>query len=558
MQRAMMQLRRRRNASIALPINRLPPELLRMIFGHLRNLPSTRRFVYPDSVRFSSYGPLISAVLVCHKWFTIASQAASLWTDIHSSATEALLPRSLGAPIRLAGRVSAEDNRLEGIIKDNGARTCELDLWSVGPTVLVLQSILAVNMPRLRAISLFSNDAPAERLHSLLFTDVPASFPALKALMLGNVFFVPSQALPQLTHLYLGRMRGVGISNILDLLRNTPALEVLDIAPCRTLITPPPLAPSSVGLPRLHNVYIRSLPSICVHHLMRPLEVPALTFLHLAPISASPGAFASTPLVPRALATWTVNRLAVGTKPVLTDAAFRGNDVSLDVEFTVSSLAHEEMWTWLRHDLPTLLLLSAVEELHFQAVRWDVPARENLLAHLAPYMPAVSTLIVKHDVLRDSEDADGATRLAQTVAELLQEGGDSSRLDSGGRGPVLFPNLAHLGLIASDIPLALCEHLAPVLELRERDGRRLRKLRIRVDGGHSFRWKMKWLHEQKPDYAGTGVFDHVDEGEIYPKSRGYMSYEDYSYRNDDAWRVGWGEWKGCVKRAQHEFWESEE
>ena len=69
---------------------------------------------------------------------------------------------------------------------------------------------------------------------------------------------------------------------------------------------------------------------------------------------------------------------------------------------------------------------------------------------------------------------------------------------------------------------------------------------------------MKWLHEQKPDYAGTGVFDHVDEGEIYPKSRGYMSYEDYSYRNDDTWRVGWGEWKGCVKRAQHEFWESEE
>ena len=540
-----MQLRRRRNASLPLPINRLPPELLRMIFGHLRKPPSTRRTRHLYGVRFSPYTPLISVMLVCHKWCTIASHAASLWTDIGLSATELLISRSLGASIRLSGCLSPEDDPLETIFKDNGARIRELDLWAVGP-MPALPSILETHMPRLHTIALFSEDKFSSTVPSQLLINVPVSFPALKAMMLENILIIPTHVLPQLTHLHLGRMKGLSVSDILDVLRNTPALEVLDISPPEASIHPSRstgAASSPVALHHLRDLYVRNLTFTIVHHLVTVLDVPTLAFLHMYSPFGSDGTIVPTKLLPKAVTMWKVNRLAVDLKYALLSVAFRGDHVSLDVE-TTFNLVQEEKWNWLHNDFPTMLSLSGVGELHFQTRLWDVPVSENLLSLLAPYMPAVSTLIIKHDAGRfgnDDDDPEGVICLGRAVAGILA----SDR-------PVLFPNVVHLELIVSDIPVELCQCISDGLARRAEAGRRLQKLRIRVDESHSFRWKMKWLHEQEPEWEETGIFDHVDSGEIFQKRRGYMRYDDY---DDDTARLGWGKWKDCVQSAQHDYWE---
>ncbi len=121
--RAMMHLRRCRNDSIAVPVNRLPPELFRIILGRVRHPPSTRSTSRLLASRFASYRPLISAMLVCHKWHAIGSQAASLWTDIDFARQGAfapvLLTRSLGALIRLCGSLDG-DNILTKVVTDHG------------------------------------------------------------------------------------------------------------------------------------------------------------------------------------------------------------------------------------------------------------------------------------------------------------------------------------------------------------------------------------------------------------------------------------------------------
>ncbi|KAM5542306.1 hypothetical protein V8D89_004179 [Ganoderma adspersum] len=405
-------------------------------------------------------------------------------------------------------------------------------------------------MPRIQTIALSKQATFPDPLQSQVFTDIPALFPSLKAMILEDILFVPTHVLPQLTHLHLGQMEELCVSEILDLLRNTPALEVLDISPPNPFITPPRstrAASSSVALHHLHDLYVRNLTSTIVHHLVAVLDVPSLAFLDLSSIYGSDGTMASMPLIPSAVTTWKVNRLAVDLKSSLFRVMFRGDHVSLDVGITTFNMVqHEEKWVWLRNDLPMILSLSDVEELHFQTRLWDVPASENLLAHLAPYMPAVTTLIVKHDAshLGHDDDPEGVTCLAQKVAGILA----SDR-------PVLFPNLVHLELIVSDIPVELCQYISYSLARRDEDGRRLQKLRIRVDERHSFRWKMKWVHEQEPEWEETGIFDHVDSGEIFPKRRGHMRYDDYSYRDDDTDRLGWGKWKDCMERAQHDYWQ---
>ena len=65
------------------PANRLPPELLEMVFQYLRGLTELVGPLYnlPLPV-FNSYEPVRSAVPVCRKWYVVASEKASPWTEV--------------------------------------------------------------------------------------------------------------------------------------------------------------------------------------------------------------------------------------------------------------------------------------------------------------------------------------------------------------------------------------------------------------------------------------------------------------------------------------------
>ncbi|KAI1787674.1 hypothetical protein LXA43DRAFT_703815 [Ganoderma leucocontextum] len=551
---AMMQLRRCRNDSIAVPINRLPPELLRMILGRLRHPPSTHSSRQLKASRFASYHPLTLAMLVCHKWHAIGSRAAFLWTDIdfarQGTFAPVLLTRSLGSLICLCGRLDGE-NMLETVIKDHGARIRELDVLVDKPfntmPVRRLQSILSVDMPRVRLLSL-SGEKYGVAQGSTVITDAPASFPALSAMLLENFLFVPAHALPQLTHLHLAGLDEVDPSSILHLLRNTPALEVFDIIECVEFTSPPGAAapPSSVILPRLHSVYIWCLTSTTVHSLMTRFEAPNLACLRLSSIDARSGTLLSTPLIPGALATRAINRLALdlGSSLATFRTVFHGNDLSVTMDINAMRTTEEERSSWAFDDLPTILPLSCVEEFHFQVQLWGTAQGLRVLPHLAARMPMVSTLIIKYNAERDDEDTDGLMDLAWAVVALLES-----------NNPVLFPHLTHLELIVSDIPPELCEHIAPALAQRDGDGRRLQKLHIRLDDRHWFRWAMKWMYQTEPDYRETGILDHVDSVKIGTKKSGRSADDDDSDRDESTHRLGWGEWTDGVQRVRHDYWQ---
>ncbi|KAM5542307.1 hypothetical protein V8D89_004180 [Ganoderma adspersum] len=493
-------------------------------------------------------------MLACHKWHAIGSKAAVLWTDIdfahQGGFAPVLLIRSLGAPIRLYGRLD-EDNMLSTVITDNGARISELDLWvgtQVSHPTPVLQSILAVDMPQVRVLSLFREGyTGGNGLMLIADANVRASFPVLKAMLLEGFLFVPTHALPQLTHLHLAWLDEIDPSSILDLLRNTPALEVLDIIQSRESTAPQALAMrrSSVILPRLHSASIWALTMTTVRSLMTRLEVPNLASLRLSAILAKSGALLSTPLIPASLAARTpVNRLAfdmLGNFATFC-AAFYGADLSFSMHINAGTIPDPaETSTWTSDDLPAILPLSAVDELHFGAELWP-GVGELLLLRLAAHMPAVSTLVIKHNQGHSSDEdtvTDGLMHLARAVAALLAN-------------EVLFPRLAHLELVVGDIPHGFCDLLVPTLAQRDLGGRRLRRLCIRVDDLLSARWAMKWMGQAKPDYRETSIREHVDSVSIgeTKKKRGHAGEAD----EEPTKTLGWGQWKDCVQPARHDYW----
>nr|VWP02192.1 Yersiniabactin-iron ABC transporter permease ATP-binding protein YbtQ [Ganoderma boninense] len=332
-------------------------------------------------------------------------------------------------------------------------------------------------------------------------------------------------------------MEQVDASTVLCLLMNTPALESLDIISSELIV--PLDCTSPVTLPCLKSVHISHLTSAEVHYLMAALDVPALALLDLPTVFMGGATLLALPLLPHALATHRMRRLAFNVDRDFgsVDIALHGPGVSLSMHLHAYDAQKAERVQWALTAFPTTLPLSGVEELHIQASQRD--ASEDLLLRLAVYMPEVSTLLIRHDPRDDYgddyENVEGHVALARMVARVLTS-------DS----PVLFPRLAHLELIVSSTTLALCRLLARALAHRDESGRRLRKFCIRLDDEYLFHWKLMWEGKRKPNYKETGIFDHVDVCEVPDE------FEDSS--GGDEQRLEWGRWRDCVQRTTHEYW----
>ena len=556
-----MQLRRYRNTSR--PINRLPPELLCRAFSYLRPPPSSFWSVrLVDHYRYDPYRPLTTTLLVCHKWHTIGSQAAPLWTDIdfvrQGAFASVLLTRSLHAKIRLCGHLH-KDRTFETTIIDHGARIRELDVTTgaeLSDPLPALRSVLAVNMPQLRLLSIFGRRWDSYGQASPFLDHATVSLPGLQAMLLQGFLFVPSRPLPRLTRLFLAWVERINVSNILNLLRATPALEVLTITLYRDPIFERPdgilstVSSPSVALPRCHSIHIFGFTSTAVHDLMLSLEVPNLSSLSLPSTFANGGTLSSTPLLPRTLTPQTLNRLAFGfdNDGTCFRTVSHGKDVAITMNIIAFDVPEAERRRWAFDEFPTLLQLSGIDEFHFQASQWD--AAQSFLCHLAAHMPAVSTLYIAHDTRWHDDDEAGVMALASAVAALLEAD-----------NPVLFPHLAHLELVLSAIPQELCTRLASALARHQAslgDGRRLQTLRIRLGEDHLERWAGRWcLDLERPEYEDTGIFDRVDCAEVDPERRACKVHEEGHCPEHARWSActkGWGQWESPVPGATHDYW----
>ncbi len=164
-----------------------------MVFEHLRAPP---KFVDPhasfEDSAFDPYKPLIYSMAVCHKWYVVALEKASLWTDVgyshHRPSLVCLLERSGTAPIhlRLVFQGSAESRPYFcKVVRTNASRLRQLDLYlAEDDTVRTVGQLLENDMPLLRCLTV--SDVCYQRDTSVRNTS--GRFPSLRGLMLMGHF----------------------------------------------------------------------------------------------------------------------------------------------------------------------------------------------------------------------------------------------------------------------------------------------------------------------------------------------------------------------------------
>ena len=184
-------LAKRYNSQV--PANRLHPELLGMVFQHLRAPVEVFNPEEPyEKPTFNSYKPLVHAMMVCRKWHVVGSEMASLWTDVDYSLTGSedrpsrLLKRSGMTPIHLRLDVSVlgEDHTyLHEMVGANAFRLRQLDVsMSDTDTMSAVMQLLGNDMPVLRCLRMWHG---SHRGNSVL-RNVQGRFPSLRGIALIN------------------------------------------------------------------------------------------------------------------------------------------------------------------------------------------------------------------------------------------------------------------------------------------------------------------------------------------------------------------------------------
>ncbi len=506
------------NSSPTLSVNRLPPEVLQMVFQHLIPPPSTPSWssFYKSRNEGDPYEILTGAMLVCRKWHSIAVQTASLWTEIdlaaRPSTVSCFLERSRAAPIHLRAAFGELENQLvRSVMQHHGHRITKLDfwVWGVGDAELEAYASLEICMPALRQLKLtFRNwgESPT-RAH---FAS-PECVPALRALVLSGSLWVPTGVVPNLTHIRLKYMEGVDVSLLWNLLCNAPMLEVLQLSSVNGLtVTHGPTPASSLTLPRLQDLIITGAYTKAIHYLVSRLELPNVTAVSYEYLFAKPGTL-SERLLPSSLTIHTPTRvtLVIGGDYRMFTAGFEGDRSAVTLKYLGLSSERnipprDERIQWPFITFPTLLSLANVTEFRFASSMWDADPLRRLGIHFRN----VTNLCLMTDSDGDF-DAGKVMELGASLAgALLAE------------DPVIFPKLVSLEIDTIDIPREFIELLIPALAKRDRDGRRLQYLGVHAGA----LWPEGWRVDVHDDVKATGLFDHVDGG--------YSKRSDASSRQD--------------------------
>ena len=280
------------------PIFTLPPELLTRIFHfYALEVPP-----WSDGVQKLGW---IAVTHVCRRWRQVALGDSSLWARITGISPNAkwiseMLFRSRNAPLVVDFAVTPVPEILSKFARHIfSIRELRLRGLSVHH-YQGLQKICALEAPALEHLELGVSGPYPVTFHQLGFgwtTLFRGLAPKLRTLSLSNIS-IPRSLIPcgQLTQLKITLFRGISVhstallsdsSQLLDLLINTPNLEVLVLEfRSSTILFQAPHG-QAVHLPHLSHLYLGGSTS-CVANLLKVLQLPSSTTLHLRCISENP------------------------------------------------------------------------------------------------------------------------------------------------------------------------------------------------------------------------------------------------------------------------------
>ena len=530
-------LARRYNSQV--PVNRLYPELIGMVFEHLRE---PTKLVDPneslDQSVFAPYKPLIHVMTVCHRWHVIATEKASLWTDVDYSWNPAgstcLLQRSGTAPIHLRVILEgAEDMVLfTDIMRANAPRLRHLDVCVIGAEkVRMVEQLLRNDMPLLQSLKLAD-----EYYHKNgISRSALGSFPSLRGMMLMGFFMaVPDsdvRPFAKLTHLHISMLSEISLASITAFLDATPALEVLELHEC-TAVTLAELPTRTTTLAHLTNLTIRRMFTRVAEVLMPSLALPraAVVCLWLDVDAASPLTDALLPN-PQYWRDATRVRITEGPYSNLTihlEAPTHPHRVALCLEFDGEGEGERQpLWPL---PVPTLPTLPAVTAAHLSVFgRW-----RTALGQFSARFPALTTLIVEGPV----QDQEAAEQMVDALRDVLGPGAESESPDVGAAEASRSARLKlkEVALVLPCVVPGLTARLAPALRRRKRDGVPVERLGTCIVPVHE-------PGEHQAPEAATGR----DMGDALAE---YVGAGRVEHEENAFWR-----WDEELWRQENEFWE---
>ncbi|KAL1950282.1 hypothetical protein VTO73DRAFT_5406 [Trametes versicolor] len=247
------------------PVNRLPAEVLSDIFSLASLTPFHPGYPLRPEGRYQSSRILQTQIMrVCRQWRDVAQSTTPLWSDI------ILLPYRgipLSSQIRWAGTTSinvyseGHVNPLVPILAEHAHRIRRLHIRTIDSFWIDMDrrihAVFAI-LPRL-ALHIEELVLHAWKIHWCPPTASVFSgcAPRLRVLSLFQLAFVPTDHFPALRELYIVLQNAVEQSQLLDMLRGSPMLELIHIAAPRVEL-PPNGAPSSrvPSLPHLRAIVL--------------------------------------------------------------------------------------------------------------------------------------------------------------------------------------------------------------------------------------------------------------------------------------------------------------
>lgn len=250
-----------------LPVNRLPAEILTLIFHEIS--PTIFTHVSARSTHCKHSGALTVITHVCRRWREIALNQSSLWTSIYERIPTYDISDIQQAPLHVCSHFHSKIDFLHKMFTLHGARIQTLSVATVPPVsspVAWLGDAFNVPAPQLQRLALFDH---LERIlppttNYALFQDVA---PELRSLTLSGSAFVrhlPSNQIDNLIHLELSNATQCQwtSADLLALLARCPQLQELivgDVDAMGHRVDAALHGASFVCLPRLTRIALENL-----------------------------------------------------------------------------------------------------------------------------------------------------------------------------------------------------------------------------------------------------------------------------------------------------------